>query len=158
MQYLWPFVEINSLSTKVSFCLSDGQQWEGRFYLQPPACDRGGWPTAAGGRLRLGWPHSSWTPTSQLFGRKADEHMGSNHRLNMELYLQSELGSMCTAVLIGWDLATPLRIWAHVRGALLVSQDRRHLLVTPWFQLCIRMRTRIETSCMISQSVNFDIF
>jgi hypothetical protein len=25
----------------------------------------------------------------------------------------------------------PPRIWAHIRGALLVSQDRRHLLVTP---------------------------
>jgi len=36
------FVEIKSLFTKVSFCLSDGQPWEGWFYLQPPACDRGG--------------------------------------------------------------------------------------------------------------------
>jgi hypothetical protein len=25
----------------------------------------------------------------------------------------------------------PPRIWAHIRGALLVSQERRHLLVTP---------------------------
>ncbi len=32
---------------------------------------------------------------------------------------------MCTAVLIGWDPAT------HGRGALLVSQNRRHLFVTP---------------------------
>ncbi len=46
---------------------------------------------------------------------------------------------MCTAVLIGWDPATPPlpRIWAHivyVHGAweLLVSLDRRHLFVTPW--------------------------
>ncbi len=55
----------------------------------------------------------------------------------MELDLQSLFGlpaSMCSAVLIGWDPATPPspRIWAHVcTRALLVSQDRRHLFVTP---------------------------
>ncbi len=26
----------------------------------------------------------------------------------------------------------PLRIWALIMGALLVSKDRRHLYVTPW--------------------------
>ncbi len=38
-----------------------------------------------------------------------------NHRLNLELDLQSFI---CTAVLIGWDPATPPspRIWAHIRG------------------------------------------
>ncbi len=39
-------------------------------------------------------------------------------RLNMELDLQSfkvYLGSMCTAVLIGKDPSSPLRIWAHIR-------------------------------------------
>ncbi len=38
-------------------------------------------------------------------------------------------GLLCTAVLIGWDPATPLcpSFWA-----LLVSQDRRHHFVTPW--------------------------
>jgi hypothetical protein len=42
---------------------------------------------------------------------------------------------MCTAVLIGRDPATPPspRIWAHTRE-LLVSQDRRHLFVKPFFQ------------------------
>jgi hypothetical protein len=46
----------------------------------------------------------------------------SAHSLNMELYLQSFLGSMCTAVLIGWDPATPLppNLGSYTR-ALLVS-------------------------------------
>jgi hypothetical protein len=39
----------------------------------------------------------------------------------MELDLQSLFGLLCTAVLIGGDLATPQlppspRIWAHIRG------------------------------------------
>ncbi len=41
------------------------------------------------------------------------------HRLNMELDLQSLFGLLCTAVLIGWDPATPSpspRIWSHIRG------------------------------------------
>ncbi len=41
---------------------------------------------------------------------------------------------MWTAVLIGWDPATPPpspRVWVHIRVALLVSEDRRQLLVTP---------------------------
>ena len=49
----------------------------------------------------------------------------------MELDLQSLFGLLCTAVLIGWDPATPpLHPWA-----LLVRQDRQHLFVTPWFGL-----------------------
>ncbi len=40
------------------------------------------------------------------------------HRLNMELDLQSLFGLLCTAALIGWDLATPppppSRIRAHI--------------------------------------------
>ncbi len=62
--------------------------------------------------------------------------MGFLHRLKMELDLQSLFRLLCTAVLIGWDPATlppPPRIWAHRQGALLVSQDRQHLFVTPWF-------------------------
>jgi hypothetical protein len=43
---------------------------------------------------------------------------------------------MCIAALIGWDPAirpSPLpRIWTRNSRALLVSKDRRHLLVTPW--------------------------
>jgi hypothetical protein len=40
---------------------------------------------------------------------------------------------MCTAVLIGWDPATPPSpcIWTPVTRALLVSKDRRYLFVTP---------------------------
>jgi hypothetical protein len=42
---------------------------------------------------------------------------------------------MCTAVLFGCGPATPTpRIWAHIRGALFVSSDRRHLFVTPYGQ------------------------
>ncbi len=56
-----------------------------------------------------------------------------NHRLNMELDLQSLFGLLCTAVL--YSLAETRQLpplWAHTRGrALLSSQDRRHLLVTP---------------------------
>ncbi len=41
---------------------------------------------------------------------------------------------MCTAVLIDWDPATPPSpcIWIRITRALLVSEDRRHLFVTPW--------------------------
>ncbi len=43
---------------------------------------------------------------------------------------------MCTAVLIGWDSATPPPPpppnWDSYTRALLVSKDRRHLFVTPW--------------------------
>ncbi len=55
------------------------------------------------------------------------------HRLNMELDLQSLVGLLCTSVFIGWGPATPPfpRIWAHIRGRLLVSQDRGHFLINP---------------------------
>ncbi len=61
----------------------------------------------------------------------------SQHRLNKELDLQSLYWLLCTAVLIGSHPATSPspRIWAHIRGALLVSQDRRHLFVTPWLTM-----------------------
>ncbi len=51
------------------------------------------------------------------------------HRLNMELYLQSLFELLWTAVLIGWDPATPSlpRIWVSYTRALLVSQDRTFL-------------------------------
>ncbi len=54
------------------------------------------------------------------------------HR-NMELYLQSLFGLLCTAVLFGSDPATPPlppHLGSYTR-ALLVSQDRRHLFLTP---------------------------
>ncbi len=62
-----------------------------------------------------------------------------NHRLNMELDLQSLLGFMsrdvysCTHWLRpGWDHPRPPAFGLVYTRALLVSQDRRHLFVTPW--------------------------
>jgi hypothetical protein len=54
----------------------------------------------------------------------------------MELDLQSLSGLLCTAVLIGRDPATPPLPphWGSYTRALLVSQDRRHLFLTPWVQ------------------------
>ncbi len=52
---------------------------------------------------------------------------------HMELDIHSLFGLLCTAVLIGWDSATtplPPHLGSYTR-ALLVSQDRRHLFVTP---------------------------
>jgi hypothetical protein len=51
----------------------------------------------------------------------------------MVLYLKSLFGLLCTAVLIAWDPATPPppHLGSYTRP-LLVSQDRRHLFVTPW--------------------------
>jgi hypothetical protein len=51
----------------------------------------------------------------------------------MVLDLQSLFGFLCTAALIGGDPATPPhpRILGSSTRALLVSQDRRHLFVTP---------------------------
>ncbi len=61
----------------------------------------------------------------------------TNHRFNMVLDLQSLFGFLCTAVLMGWDPATPLppppQLGSYTR-ALLVSQDRRHLIVSSWGQ------------------------
>jgi hypothetical protein len=59
------------------------------------------------------------------------------HRLNLELDLQGLFGLLCTAVLIGWDWdpATPPPLPPHLGSnmrVLLVSQDRRHLFVTPY--------------------------
>ncbi len=50
------------------------------------------------------------------------------------------LGSMCTAVLIGWDPATPPPPPSHLGSCtrlLLVSQDRRHFFVTPWLEVSL---------------------
>ncbi len=55
------------------------------------------------------------------------------HRLNMTLDLQSIFGLLCTAVLIGWDPATPPsnpHLSSYARAPL-VSKDRCHLFVTP---------------------------
>ena len=63
---------------------------------------------------------------------------GRNHRLNMELDLQNLFGLHVTCSL--WlRPRNPLfpRICAYIRGALLVSNDRRHLFVTPWPTLSV---------------------
>jgi hypothetical protein len=49
----------------------------------------------------------------------------------MELDLQSLFGLLCTAVLIGLDPATAPSPPPSFGRYLLVSQDRRHLFVTP---------------------------
>jgi hypothetical protein len=58
------------------------------------------------------------------------------HRVNMELDLLSLFGHhvQCTAVLIGRDPATPPPYLGSYAMELLVSQDRRHLFVTPWYR------------------------
>jgi hypothetical protein len=70
----------------------------------------------------------------------------SIHRLNMEVDFQSFIWAschvMCTAGLIGWDSATPHRD-SYTR-ALLVSKDRRHLLVTPWQYCTVVYTIRIQ--------------
>ncbi len=62
----------------------------------------------------------------------------SNHRLNMEVhrsqkFIWAPCHVMFTAVLIGWDPATPPspRTWTGITMALLASKVRRHLCVTP---------------------------
>ncbi len=54
---------------------------------------------------------------------------------------------MCTAVLIGWDPATPSlppHLDSYYEGVLLVSKDRRHLLVTPWVAVTIYVKTTVH--------------
>jgi hypothetical protein len=63
---------------------------------------------------------------------------------------------MCTAVLIGWGPATPPppRIWTRITRALLVSKDRRHLFVTPWWNLSVALGIGCRCYCfhqLISQ-------
>ncbi len=78
----------------------------------------------------------------------------------MEVDVQSLFGlHMCTAVLLGRDPATPPPIPPHLGSctkALLVSQDRRNLFMTPWLSpLRIQPREAVVTSSQwssISQS------
>jgi hypothetical protein len=69
------------------------------------------------------------------FDGEVEVRGGIAYRLNVELQKISKvyLGSMCSAVLITWDPATPLppHLGSYMK-ALLVSQDRRHLFVTLW--------------------------
>jgi hypothetical protein len=57
---------------------------------------------------------------------------GSIHRSNMELDLQSLFGLLCTDIFLGWNPSTPPPYLGSYTRALLVSQNRRHLFVTPW--------------------------
>ncbi len=66
--------------------------------------------------------------------------VGYSHRLNMEVDLQSLFGlhvtwcalHSCTHWLRPRNSPPSPRIWIRITRAFLVSQDRRHLFVTPW--------------------------
>jgi hypothetical protein len=84
---------------------------------------------------------SSLSPV--VFPKISDRGLESaTHRFNIELDLQSLFGLRVTwfeQLYLFAEPETPQphpspRIWNHIRGAraLLVSQDRRHLFVTPW--------------------------
>ncbi len=73
----------------------------------------------------------------------------------MELVLLCFFGLLCIPVLIGWDTATlhlPPHLGSYTR-ALLVSQNRRHLCVTPWLtrleeQNFVRSRFQTTYQCV----------
>ncbi len=79
------------------------------------------------------------------------------HKLNIELDLQSIFGLLCTAVLIGWDPAIPplpphLAHWL----TLLVSQDRRHLYVTPWFHMSVNLTNEAVLGLLYYDNWNYN--
>ncbi len=89
----------------------------------------------------------TWKLIDSIVIRKSKEYryfcyrmIGSAHRLNMEVDLQSLFGFHVTWCAQLYSLAeTPQlppspRIWTRIRGALLVSKDRRHLYITPRFR------------------------
>jgi hypothetical protein len=82
----------------------------------------------------------------------------------MELDLQSLFGLMCTAVLIGWDPTfhnSPPPHLGSCTMALLVSQDRRHLFVTPWrsaFGTLLRIRSPIFSPTTVSHPSLYNEF
>jgi hypothetical protein len=86
-----------------------------------------------GGAQRPGWCGNEPEKTGARSARARTR--GQNPLV--ELDFQSLIGLLCTAALIGWDPATPPpsslppHMGSYTR-ALLVSQDRRHLFVTPW--------------------------
>jgi hypothetical protein len=67
-----------------------------------------------------------------LFGEVEVTH--GDHRLNMKLVLQSLLGLHVHSCIISWveTPKTPSSAFGSYTRALLVSQDGRHLFVTPW--------------------------
>ncbi len=89
---------------------------------------------------------------------KCDAMIHQKQRLYMELDLQSLFGlhvQWCTAVLIGWDPATPPPppyLGSYTR-ALLVSQDRWHFFVAPWLEVMHdRMSWNDKCDAMIHQN------
>jgi hypothetical protein len=100
-------------------------------------CKNAGWGGGGGATQPLGHNLESAVPDHVRFTIRTSQFWRFEcvtHWLNMELYLQSLFGLLCTAVLIGWDPATPpLRpLLGSYTRALLVSQDKRHLFVTTW--------------------------
>jgi hypothetical protein len=59
-----------------------------------------------------------------------EEMHAYGHRLNIELDLQSLFGLHVYSCTIGWEPATPAPHLGSYTRALLVRQDRRHLIVT----------------------------
>ncbi len=84
-------------------------------------------------------------------------HEGCKRMLNMELDLQSLFGLHAHSwILIGWDPATPpppAFLGSYTR-ALLVSQDRRYVFVTPCLQrgerLTVRCTADLVWSCRLT--------
>jgi hypothetical protein len=84
---------------------------------------------------------------------------GSPHRLNMELDLQSLFGLLCTAVysLAETPQVSPPRHLGSYTRARLVSQDRRHLFVTPWFPCCTIYFVHCQLWwCCVKYRIKFD--
>ncbi len=93
--------------------------------------------------MRVGKPFTPWESHSCLNNHSISPF---DHKLNMELDLQSLFGLLCTAVLIGRDPATPpLPPLGSYTRALLVSQDRRHLFVTSCCRSIIQRQSIIAS-------------
>ncbi len=86
-------------------------------------------------------------------------HRCISHWLNMGLDPQSLFGLLWTAVIIGWDPTTPSppplppHLDSYTR-AILVSQDRRLIFVTPW-QTPHHQRTYIQVMIQLSGAWNY---
>jgi hypothetical protein len=90
-------------------------------------------------------------------------HVSVIHRLNMELDLQIYLGSCVKLYSLAEtpQLPSSPRIWAHKRGRLLVSLDRRHLFRTPGLITCMSTTafiTRFLKRCLCQFSIVVFLF